>query len=124
MKNRIAFISDHASPLATIGGVDSGGQNVYVAEVARSLAKQGYLVDIYTRAESPSTEQIVRFGAQVRVIHIKAGPMKILPKEELYEHMDEFSHRMIQFINAHHLHYNLVHAHFWLSGIVAINIKK
>jgi len=51
MKKRIAFISEHASPLATLGGIDNGGQNVYVAELSTELARKGYLVDVYTRKD-------------------------------------------------------------------------
>lgn len=124
MKKRIAFVSDHASPLATLGGVDSGGQNVYVAEVAQSLATQGYLVDIYTRRESATVDEIVEFTPGVRVIHVKAGPADIMPKEMLFDFMDEFSEQTTNFIKENKLRYNLVHAHFWLSGIVAMRLKK
>jgi D-inositol-3-phosphate glycosyltransferase len=124
MEKRIAFISDHASPLATIGGVDSGGQNVYVAEVARSLANQGFLVDIYTRRESGEVEETVIFDEGVRVIHISAGPETAIPKELLFDYMDEFTANILDYIHRFQLAYDLVHAHFWLSGMVAIRLKK
>lgn len=123
MEKKIAFISDHASPLATIGGVDSGGQNVYVAEVAQCLAKQGYLVDIYTRKESAISE-VVEWQPGIRVIHVEAGPPEVMPKEELFEFMDEFTQWMIRFIKKNELSYDVIHAHFWLSGMVATTIKK
>ncbi|WP_293908168.1 glycosyltransferase [Sphingobacterium sp. UBA5670] len=124
MKKQLAFISDHASPLATLGGKDSGGQNVYVAEVATQLALMGYQIDIYTRAENQYQEQIVYWKPNIRVVHILAGPIKELPKEELYGHMEEFSTNMIDFITENQLNYHLVHAHFWLSGLVAMEVKK
>lgn len=124
MQKKIAFISDHASPLATLGGKDSGGQNVYVAEVAVQLSLLGYQVDIYTRAEDPTQDEIVYWKPNIRVIHIVAGPIAILPKEQLYDYMTEFSSNMISFIEDNHLQYHLVHAHFWLSGMVAIDVKK
>ncbi len=124
MQKKIAFISDHASPLATLGSKDSGGQNVYVAEVATQLALLGYQVDIYTRKESVDQEEIVYWKPLVRVIHVKAGPVLVLPKEELYTYMDEFSTVMINFIQHNQLNYQLVHAHFWLSGMVAMELKK
>lgn len=124
MQKKIAFISDHASPLATLGGKDSGGQNVYVAEVATQLALLGYQVDIYTRKESEEQEQIIYWKPLIRVIHVEAGPAHILPKEELYGYMDEFSSAMITFIQGNELSYHLVHAHFWLSGMVAMALKK
>ena len=77
MKKKIAFISEHASPLATLGGVDSGGQNVYVAEIPKQLVKLGYEIDIYTRKENSGIEEIVNWLPGIRVIHVKAGPEKI-----------------------------------------------
>ena len=77
MKKKIAFISEHASPLATLGGVDSGGQNVYVAEIPKQLVKLGYEIDIYTRKENSDIEEIVNWLPGIRVIHVKAGPEKI-----------------------------------------------
>src|SRR6185312_2738801 len=68
MNYRIALISEHASPLATLGGVDSGGQNVYVGQVARVLAAQGHIVDIFTRRDSPHLPEIVEWEPGVRVI--------------------------------------------------------
>src|SRR5690606_32699048 len=101
-----------------------GGQNVYVAEVAVQLSLLGYQVDIYTRAEDPTQDEIVYWKPNIRVIHIVAGPIAILPKEQLYDYMTEFSSNMISFIEDNHLQYHLVHAHFWLSGMVAIDVKK
>ena len=61
MAHRIALISDHASPLAAAGGIDSGGQNVYVAAVARNLARLGHSVDVFTRCDSPDLAPIVEW---------------------------------------------------------------
>lgn len=123
MKKKIAFISEHASPLALIGGVDSGGQNVYVSSVARQLSLMGYQVDIYTRYDSPDLEPVVHYLPGVRIIHVPAGEKRFIPKEELFEVMDEFAANMIGFIKARSLEYDLVHAHFWMSGYVACMIK-
>jgi D-inositol-3-phosphate glycosyltransferase len=124
MKNRIACISEHASPLALIGGTDSGGQNVYVAELAGQLAGKGYHIDIFTRWEDVSLPQIVKLRSGIRVIHIKAGPLAVLPKEELLFHMDEFSHNMSEFMQSVSFSYHLIHANFFMSGLVAMELKK
>jgi D-inositol-3-phosphate glycosyltransferase len=123
MKNKIAFISEHASPLAILGGVDSGGQNVYVDQVARHLAELEYEVDIYTRWDSEAPSQIIEYSPGVRVIHIEAGPKKFIPKEELFQYMDEFAAGMMKFIESQNIKYELIHAHFWMSGYVAAMIK-
>ena len=88
---RIALISEHASPLAMAGGVDSGGQNIYVAPVAKQLTRMGYEVDGFTRRESERAPTVLRTPDLYRVVQVPAGPAKVLPKEELLPHMREFA---------------------------------
>ncbi|GAL85957.1 glycosyl transferase, group 1 [Sporocytophaga myxococcoides] len=124
MKRKVAFISEHASPLALIGGVDSGGQNVYVSMLASKLAQFGFEIDIFTRWDNPSINQEIMLEPGVRVVHIKAGPKEVLPKENIFVFMDEFASGMIHFIDSNKINYELIHAHFWMSGYVAAIIKK
>jgi phosphoheptose isomerase len=124
MKRRIAFISEHASPLATLGGVDSGGQNVYVGELAKHLLGLDYRVDIFTRWDDRKLPQVISWVPGVRVIHIKAGPVEILPKEKLLEHIPEFTVNMMDFIANETSPYILIHANFWMSALVAADLKK
>ncbi len=121
---RIAFISEHASPLAPLGGVDGGGQNVYVGHLARELGRLGYLVDIYTRRDDPDAPQIVDWRPGVRVIRIDAGPARTLPKEALLPYMPEFAQEMLRFLEGAALRYALAHANFFLSGMVAQQLKR
>ena len=88
---RIAFISDHASPLAAAGGVDSGGQNIYVAQVATHLAQLGHAVDVFTRRDSEALPEVLDWRAGVRVIHVPAGPAAFMRKEELLPAMPDFA---------------------------------
>lgn len=124
MKKRIAFISEHASPLATLGSVDSGGQNIYVAQLAKHLIALDYSIDIFTRAESREQPMVVYWQPNIRVINIPAGPLKVLPKEELYQYMPRFAESMMAFILNQQITYELIHAHFWMSGIVACELKQ
>ena len=94
MVARIAMISEHASPLATLGGVDSGGQNVYVAQLANQLAARGYQVDVFTRRDQETLPDVVKFISRVRVVHVKAGPPVPIPKEQLLPYMPEFARQM------------------------------
>ncbi|PJJ85045.1 glycosyltransferase family 4 protein [Mucilaginibacter auburnensis] len=121
---RIAFISDHASPLAAIGGTDTGGQNVYVAQLAMHLAKLNYHVDIFTRREDTGVEEIVILKTGIRVIHIEAGPQTVIPKEELLKYMPQFEKNMLAFINREQNIYELIHAHFFMSAMVAMGLKR
>lgn len=124
MKKTIAFISEHASPLATLGGVDSGGQNVYVAEVCKELSLNGYCIDVYTRREDEDTPTVVYWLHNIRIVYVEAGPAKIIAKEELLSYMDEFAANMLAFIKEEQIKYTLIHANFFMSGLVANKIKK
>lgn len=124
MLNRIAFISEHASPLAILGGIDSGGQNVYVDRVAYHLARMGCEVDIFTRWDNPEQPRIVTYRPGVRVIHVEAGPRRFIRKERLFDHMDDFVSDMDDFIRRENVTYDVIHAHFWMSGYVARDLKR
>lgn len=120
---RIALISEHASPLATIGGVDAGGQNVYVAHLARCLAREGHHVDVFTRRDSPGLAPVVGLGPGVRVVHIDAGPACFVPKEELLGHMPAFARATEAFMRMR-MPYDLAHANFFMSGWVAHRLRE
>lgn len=121
---RIAIISEHASPIVPVGGIDSGGQNVYVAKVAQGLAAKGWRVDVFTRRESEHLPRIVEWSRGVRVIHVPAGPPEPVPKETLLPHMPAFLRFMREFIHREKISYDLVHANFWMSGQVAMGLKE
>ncbi|WP_207512639.1 glycosyltransferase family 4 protein [Longitalea luteola] len=121
---RVAFISEHASPLATLGGIDNGGQNVYVAELSLELARKGYHIDIYTRRDNTAVPEVVEWKPGVRVVHITAGPPEFVPKEQLLQYMQEFTFQMLFFMSRQELYYEIIHAHFFMSALVASNIKK
>jgi D-inositol-3-phosphate glycosyltransferase len=124
MKKIVALISEHASPLASLGGVDSGGQNVYVAEIARHLTLCGYQVDIFTRWDNAELPQVITWIPDVRIVHVKAGPVSVMEKERLFEYMPAFTKDMLSFIQKEQVEYDLVHANFWMSAMVAADLKK
>jgi len=124
MRQKIAFISEHASPLVSLGSTDSGGQNVYVGELTRQLLKLGFDIDIFTRWEDAATAPVVKVEPGLRVIHVKAGPVKRIPKEDIMHFMSEFGENMLEFIVTEEITYRLVHANFWMSGMVAMHLKQ
>ena len=124
MTRRIALISEHASPLAGLGGVDSGGQNVYVGQVARQLVGLGYRVDVFTRRDSESLPTCLKWQDGVRIIHVPAGPAQPIRKEDLLPYMAEFSSFMADFCRRQDQPYDLIHANFWMSGLVAAGLKQ
>jgi D-inositol-3-phosphate glycosyltransferase len=123
MISRIALISEHASPIAPPGSVDSGGQNVYVAQVARQLARRGVRVDVFTRRDERRQPEVEQIASGVRVIHVKAGPERYVPKEDLLPHMEEFSDQMLRW-TMREREYDIVHANFWMSGAVGARYKQ
>lgn len=121
---RIAFLSEHASPTATLGGADAGGQNVYVDEVSRHLARRGYLVDVFTRCDSIDTPEVIDWAPGVRVVNLAAGPLQPRPKDELWPFMSEFRDALLHFMERDEVRYNLVHGNFWMSGWVATELRE
>jgi D-inositol-3-phosphate glycosyltransferase len=120
---RIALISEHASPLAALGGVDAGGQNIYVAHIARCLVDEGHAVDVFTRRDDARQAPVVYVRPRLRVLHIPAGPAEFVPKERLLPHMSEFADACERLCRAG-LHYDVVHANFFMSGWVALQLKR
>ena len=121
---RLAMISEHASPLATLGGEDSGGQNVYVAELARRLGAMGHEVDVFTRRDDGDLPEVVPFSEGVRVVNLTAGPTGAVPKDEIFGFMPQFRDAFYRFARGEAATYDLVHANFWMSGWVACEAKK
>ncbi|MQA95767.1 MAG: glycosyltransferase [Streptosporangiales bacterium] len=116
---RIALVSEHASPLAALGGVDAGGQNVHVAALAHALARRGHDVLVHTRRDSPDLPSRVRAGPGVTVHHVPAGPAAPVPKDELPPYMPEFAAHLARAWAERPP--DVVHAHFWMSGLAALD---
>lgn len=123
MHRRIALVSEHASPLGSLGGVDSGGQNVYVAQVAKHLAAFGHEVDVFTRRDAETLPHVVNWMPRVRVVHLAAGPARFVAKEKMLPYMDEFCEQLLRF-NDEQGDYDILHANFFMSGLVAAEVKR
>lgn len=120
---RVAMISVHSCPLATLGGRETGGMNVYVRELSRHLSELGIAVDVYTRRQGPCYPTVVEFAEQARVIHLSAGPAAPYSKHRVWDHLPEFVDGMQDFINENALEYDVLHSHYWLSGWVAMQFR-
>ena len=124
MTRQIALISEHASPLSILGGVDCGGQNLYVGQVAKLLAGMGHDVDVFTRRDSEILPETAEWVNGVRIIHVPAGPPRFVRKEDLLPLMDEFTDYVLKFCRCQREAYDLIHANFWMSGLVAAEVKR
>ncbi len=119
---KIAMVSEHASPLAALGGVDAGGQNVHVAALSSTLAKRGHQVTVYTRRDDPDLPARVAVAPGLAVVHIDAGPPRQIPKDQLLPFMGELAEGMRRDWKRHAP--DLVHAHFWMSGLAALQASR
>ncbi|MFZ5535051.1 MAG: glycosyltransferase [Patescibacteria group bacterium] len=124
MQKRIAMISVHECPLASSEGKERGGINVYVYELSKALARQGWQVDAFTRVQDDVNPRIVNVGGGFRVIHIENGPHTPLSKDAILQALPEFAANMRAFIESEGKSYDLMHGHYYLSGEVASMVRQ
>lgn len=122
---RIAMLSVHTCPLATLGGKETGGMNVYVRDLSRELVGRGHRVDVYTRSQNPEIPRISQgLGTGARVIHLPAGPERPYDKHRVYDHLPEFVERVLAQAESDNIKYDVIHSHYWLSGAVAHKLRS
>ena len=125
MSYSVAMLSVHTSPLDNPGSTkDAGGMNVYMRELASKLGHRQTTVDIFTRWTNEHSPRIVQLSTNVRVIHIKAGPITPIHKNELYQYLPEFIHNIETFRRSKVRQYDVLHSHYWLSGVAAMQLAQ
>lgn len=118
------MLSYHTCPLATLGGKDTGGMNVYVRDLTLQLGRMGIHVDVFTRSQDEHVPHVLHnLGFGNRVVHIPAGPEVPIPKHELVKHLPEFVRGIQQFANDKPIQYDLIHSHYWMSGLAAAQLS-
>ncbi len=118
---RVAVLSFHTSPLAQPGSGDSGGMNVYVRELSSALAQAGVECTTYTRRTSADQPEVVQVEPGHRVVHLTAGDFD-LPKEALPSVLDEFGDAVMEHMRRQ-APVDVLHANYFLSGLVAHRLK-
>ncbi len=123
---KVAMLSVHTCPLATLGGKKTGGMNVYVRELSRELGHRGTQVDIFTRLQESCTQHITDSSLVegVRVIHIPAGPLDLTSPIAMFDYLTDFVAGVRIFAEQEQVSYDLIHSHYWLSGQVARDLKR
>ncbi|MCJ7715915.1 MAG: glycosyltransferase [Anaerolineales bacterium] len=122
---RIAVISYHTCPLATLGGKDAGGMNVYVRDLSTYLGREGIQLDVFTRSQDEHVPHVLHdLGFGNRVVHITAGAEHPLPKPELACFVPEFADQILNFTKKKNLEYDLIHSHYWMSGLAAEKLAE
>ncbi|MFZ5885235.1 MAG: glycosyltransferase [Chloroflexota bacterium] len=120
----IAMLSYHTCPLATLGGKDTGGMNVYVRDLTCQLGRMGIHVDVFTRSQDEHVPHVLHdLGYGNRVVHVPAGPETPLPKKELADFIPQFVEGVDAFAKEKGIRYDIIHSHYWMSGIAAASLS-
>lgn len=123
-QRRIALISVHGDPAIEIGKEEAGGQNVYVRHVGEALAKQGWIVDMFTRQVGADQPDVVEHAPGCRTIRLTAGSQDFIPRDKLFEYLPEFVEQFLTFQQTQNYQYPIVHTNYWLSSWVGMELKK
>lgn len=118
------MISFHTCPLASKEGKETGGMNVYVLELSKALALNGVDVDMYTRAQDETNPHIEEITPHLRLIHLPAGPKHMIEKKKLIDYIPEFVDAFLAFTKQNDLAYDVLHCHYYLSGLIGVEINK
>ncbi len=121
---KIAMISYHTCPLASQEGKETGGMNIYVLELSRALARKGHQIDIFTRSHEANDALITQTEANLRVIHLPAGPQAPVAKKKQLAFIPTFVREYLVFVQTQKMHYDFMHAHYYQSGLAAMKIIK
>ncbi len=121
---RIAMLSVHSCPFGKLGGENTGGMSVYIKELCKELGRCGHIVDVFTRAHEPIHSQIMEFGQNTRLIHFKAGNEADTNRLKIFPYLVEFSHQVDKFSRQNGYQYDLIHSHYWLSGLVGRQLQQ
>tara|TARA_B110000263_G_scaffold164167_1_gene142987 strand:- start:142 stop:1371 length:1230 start_codon:yes stop_codon:yes gene_type:complete len=119
----LLVISLHTCPLSPLGTESAGGMNVYISKLSVALEKLGFCIDIITKKHRECTEDVVYLSQQTKVIHLSSIPLNI-NKNQLYNYLDQFEKSIMDFITTTNNDYHLIHSHYWLSGIIGVNLSK
>lgn len=118
---RVALVSVHGDPLATIGSEEAGGQNVYVRELARALTRRGHRVDVFTRHRQGRLPELLAMG-DARVIRLPAGPVGFVERRRLFPYLGEFVRQIRDLGRVMGGGYHVLHTNYWLSGWVGMQL--
>ncbi|MBN1963628.1 MAG: glycosyltransferase [Anaerolineae bacterium] len=121
---RIAMLSVHTCPLATLGGKKTGGMNVYVRDLSRAFSQRGIKVDVFTRSQDPCAPHVnLTLAEHARVIHSPTGPESPLETNAVYPYLPQFVDNVLAFSERENLSYDVVYSHYWLSGWAAHELR-
>ena len=123
MIRRVAYLGMHTSPLVQPGLGDAGGLNVYMHELACTMAKRGIEVVVFTRRTDSRQDDVVDPAPGYRVVHVTAGPTAPIPVADMPPHITSFANGVLDWTADAGVTFDLVHSHYWLSGWSGVLVK-
>lgn len=123
LPGKVMFISVHGDPLATLGSIQSGGQNVYVRELILALESRGMRIDVFTHWSNPKSPQVEPLGRYSRIIRLPAGCKGFLSKHQMFGILPAFTKELNKYLG-NLCQYNIIHSNYWLSGWVGLQFQK
>ncbi len=114
----IAMLSIHSSPIGDLGTQDTGGMSVYVRELSKEFGRRGHCIDIFTQHNSGRHQRVVDLYDNVRLIHLSAGTRSTVSKRSLYAYLPQLFHDLESFKIKENIEYDILHSHYWLSGVL------
>lgn len=124
MRPKLMMISLHGDPMAELGGIQAGGQNVYVKQLSLALEEMDWEVDVFTHWDDPDKPGVERLGSRSFVRRIAAGHKGFIPKEKLHEHVRPFAGEIVELAEGKRHEYALIHSNYWLSGWAGRILKR
>lgn len=121
---RVAMLSLHSCPLGRPGTKDTGGMSVYIQQTSRQLEALGISVDIFTTHYPPEGQLVMSLGEKVRLIHLPLDWQQEAGKLGLFPHIRDLACKVNDFKNKNGLSYDLVHSHYWLSGLAGKYLSR
>ena len=118
------MISVHSCPLGKLGSKDTGGMNVYIKELAYALGQRGHIVDIYTRAHDTEHQSVIELANNIRLIHLGIGNDDDIPKLAIYTYLQDYMCGVENFRKARDIDYDIIHSHYWISGLIGKQLKS
>jgi mannosylfructose-phosphate synthase len=106
-----------------LGKPDTGGQVVFVLELAKRFARLGYKVDVLTRQfeDQPEEDNI---NANLRVWRVPFGGPEFIRKEDMHDHYSDFVTNTLAVIRKKKLQYDVVNSHYWDAGVSGQKIAE
>lgn len=114
----IAMLSIHSSPIGDLGTQDTGGMSVYVRELSKELGRRGHCIDIFTQHNSGRHQRVVDLYDNIRLIHLSGGTRSTVSKRSLYAYLPQLFHDLESFKIKENIEYDILHSHYWLSGVL------